>query len=169
MGPIIISLFKKYPIPWELIHLHLLHPYESFMKEMYHHLTLTGLPNHFPKNINELPCTVFFTAKMTISPKDKTVETTNLRPGELLHMEFALQNVAYTQGFTSMITVLHVKTTTVWILPTASKQPPIRIILFMLTTLNDENHTCRHVRVNEDGALEKPADVTNLIVEKFSI
>ena len=61
-----------------------------------------------------------------------------------------------------MITVLHVKTTTVWILPTASKQPPIRIILFMLTTLNDENHTCRHVRVNEDGALEKPADVTNL-------
>ena len=47
-----------------------------------------------------------FTAKITFFPKDETVDTTNLRTAELLNMEFDFYNVAYIQGFTSVITVL---------------------------------------------------------------
>ena len=45
----------------------------------------------------------------------------------------------------------------------------MRTILFMLTTFNNENHTRRREGVDEDGALKKIADSTNLIVEIFSI
>ena len=48
------------------------------MKEIYHHHTLTGIPKHYPKKINEELCTVCFTEKITISPKGATVYTTNI-------------------------------------------------------------------------------------------
>ena len=111
----------------------------------------------------------YFYSKITIFPKGKTIDTTNLRPGELLRMDFESYNVDYIRGFTSMITLVCVKTTTVCIIHTASKQSPIGIILFMLTTLNNENHTCRREVVGGGGALEKLLDVSNLISDKFSI
>ena len=60
MDTIINSSFNINHMLWEIIHCRLLHPSESVMKEMCHHQTLTGIPKHFPKNINEAPCTVHF-------------------------------------------------------------------------------------------------------------
>ena len=68
-----------------------------------------------------------------------------------------------------MLTVLYEKTRILWILPIVSKQPPVRIICFIITTQKNENHPCRHVRVDNDDALEKSADVTTILVEEFSI
>ena len=69
---------------------------------------------------------------MTTSPKVKTVGTTNLQPGELIHMDFAFYNVTSIRGLTSMLTVLCEKTKMIWIFPTAFKHYPVRIIRFVL-------------------------------------
>ena len=66
---------------WELIHRHLIHPSDSIVKSMCHHQTLTGLPKHFPKKLNQSPLTIFYTSKMKNFPKGTTVDTTNLQPG----------------------------------------------------------------------------------------
>ena len=75
---------------------------------------------------------------MTTFPKVTTVDTNDLQPGELIHMDFVFYNVNYNNGFTSMINVVFTKTRMLWLFPTVSKQPPMRIICLIITTLNNE-------------------------------
>ena len=106
MTPIINSSFNKHPMPWELIHHHLLHPYDSVMKAMHRHQTLPGLPKHCPKKLKQSPCTICYTENMTTYPKGTTVGTNNLQPGELIHMDFYFYSVNSIRGFNSMLTVV---------------------------------------------------------------
>ena len=52
-NPIINSSFNKHLMSWDIIHLHLLHPYEGVMKEMCRHQTIDGLLKHCPKKIKK--------------------------------------------------------------------------------------------------------------------
>ena len=106
---------------------------------------------------------------MTTLPKGTTVDTSNIQQGKLIHMEFDFYIVTSIRVFTYMLTIVCKKTRILRALPTAPKQAPVCIICFILTTLNNEQHPCKHLRVDEDGALEKSTDVTNLIVEGFKI
>ena len=54
---------------------------------------------------------------MTTFSKVTTVDTTNLQPGELIHMEFAFFNVNFIHGFTSMLTGVFAKIIMIWLLP----------------------------------------------------
>ena len=89
MTPIINIYFNKNPIPWEIIYCRLLHPSNSDMKTMCHHQTLTILQKKFPGRLNQAPCTIFYTSKITTFPKGKTVDTSNIQPGELIYMDFS--------------------------------------------------------------------------------
>ena len=53
MNPIINSSFNKHTMSWELIHLRLIHPYDSVIKAMCCHQTLTGLPKYLSKKLNQ--------------------------------------------------------------------------------------------------------------------
>ena len=68
-----------------------------------------------------------------------------------------------------MLTVFYAKTRMPWVLPNEPKIPPIRIIQFILTIMNNEQHPCKRIRVDEDGALEKSTNVKNLIIEELKI
>ena len=138
---------------WEIIHRRLLHPYDSFMKEMFRHQTLDGLPKNYPKKINKSLCKIFYTAKMTTINKGTTVDTSNIQPGENFHMDFSFYNFSYIRGFTSILKVVCAKTRILWVFPTASKIDPVCIIRFILTTLLNEQHPCKRVIVDEDGSL----------------
>ena len=46
---------------------------------------------------------------------------------------------------------------------------PSRIVQFVITTLNNEQHPYKFIRVDEYGALEKSTDVNNLILEELKI
>ena len=43
---------------------------------------------------------------MKFTPKGTTVDTTNLQPVELIHMDFALYNVTSVLGFMSMLALV---------------------------------------------------------------
>ena len=68
-----------------------------------------------------------------------------------------------------MITAVCEKTIIILVFPTASKLDPVHIIQLILTTLNNEQHLCKRVRVDEDGFLASSTDVTNLLVDEFNI
>ena len=84
-------------------------------------------------------------------------------------MEFDFYKVTFIRGFTSMLTVVCPETRMLWVLSTAPKISPVRIILFVLKTLTNEQHPCKLVRVDEDIALENSTDVTNLLVDDLKI
>ena len=136
---------------------------------MCHHQTINSLPKHCTKKLNQAPCTICYTEKLTNYPQGTTVDTSNLQPGELIHMELYFYNVTFISVFTSMLTVVCAKTRMLWVLPTESKQAPVNIIRFILTKFNNEQHPCKHVRVYQNGALEKSIDFTNLLVDEFKI
>ena len=58
---------------------------------------------------------------MTTSPKVKTVDTTNLLPGEIIYVDFDFYNVNSVPGFTSMITVVCANNIMLWVFTTAFK------------------------------------------------
>ena len=91
---------------WEIIHGCLLHPFESDMKEMIHHRTITGLTKHLPKKINQAPCIKCYTENSTTSPKGTNVDTTNLQLEEIIHVLLAVYNVTSIQGLNSMQNVI---------------------------------------------------------------
>ena len=66
--------------------------------------------------------------KITTLPKGTIIDTINLQPGQLIHMKFYAYNVIFICGLTSMLTFVCKKTITLWVLLTASKRYPVRII-----------------------------------------
>ena len=100
---------------------------------------------------------------MTIFPKGPTVYKTNLC------VEFAIYNVTSIDEFTSMLTIACAKTIMLCILPTEYKQAHICNIRFILTTSKNKQHSCKCVRVDEDGVLEKSTYINNLLVDDFSM
>ena len=90
---------------------------------------------------------------MTNYPKATTVDTNKIQPRELIHMEFDLYNVTSIHVLISMLNVVCTNTRMIWIFPTASKRYPVHIVRFILTTLDNEQHICKFVRVDEYGAL----------------
>ena len=154
---------------WEIIHRHLLHPSDSVVKSTLRHQTLDDIPKYFPNKIHKSPCKIYYTAKMTTIDKGTTVDTSNLQPGETIHMYFSFYNITPIRGFTSILILVYENTRILWIFPTVSKRTPIRIIHLILTTLINEQHSCKRVRFDEDIALANWTDVTNLLVDEFKI
>ena len=64
-----------------------------------------------------------------------------------------------------MLNVVCAKTIILWVFNTASKLSPVHIIRFIPTTLNNEQHTCQRVRVDEYGNWESKTYITNLLVD----
>ena len=82
-------------------------------------------------------------------------------------MEFDLYNMTSIWLFTSMLAVVCEKTIILWVFTTAPKIFPVRIMLFVWSSFNNEQHTYRCVGVNEDGASENLTYVTNFIIYDF--
>ena len=104
--------------------------------------------------------------KMITFPKVKTVKTSKLQPGELIHIDFDFYNVTPIFGFNSMLTFVCANIRMLLVLPTASKWSPFHIIYFIFKKLNNEQYSWKRVRFDEEGALETSTYVTNLIVDK---
>ena len=84
-------------------------------------------------------------------------------------MDFDFYNVTSIHGFTFMLTVVFANTIMLWVFPTSSKGSPIHIIRFTLTTLMNEKHPCKCVRVYKYSELANSIDVKNLLVDEFKI
>ena len=78
---------------------------------------------------------------MTTFPKGTTVDTTNLQPVEVIHVDFSSYNMTFIRDFTSMITVVCENTIIILVFPTASKSSSVRIVCFILTTLSNEQYS----------------------------
>ena len=99
--------------------------------------TLNGLPKQCPNKLNKAPCTICYTSNMKNFTKGKIFDTSNLKPGEIIHMNFYFYNVTFIRVFVSLLTLVSTKTRILWVLTTAPKQSPVCIIRFILTTFNN--------------------------------
>ena len=80
-------------------------------------------------------------------------------------MEFSFYNVTFIWGLTPIINVVCENKRMIWIFINEYKLYPARVFRFILTTFNNKNYPCIHVRVDEDGAISESEVVTKLLVD----
>jgi hypothetical protein len=114
--------------------------------------TLIGLPRVPPPRY-EYACPIFALGKMTQVRKGKTMDTTDLRPGEVLHLDFAFWDIPSHRGFTAMLVAIDAKTRKLWLFCTASKNAPIHILWWLFSNLRREHKTLSWIHVEKYGAL----------------
>ena len=56
-----------------------------------------------------------------------------------------------------------------WVFPTAPKRTPVRIIRLILKTLLNGKQPYKRVKLDGDSSLATSIDVTNLLVDQFTI
>jgi hypothetical protein len=89
---------------------------------------LIGLPKN-PLPRYDYNCPIFRFVKMTQAIKGKTANRSNLKSGELLHMDFAFWDVL------SQLMIIYATTRMLWLFCTASKNPPLHIRRWFFTNL----------------------------------
>ena len=82
-----------HPMSWEPSYHHIIHPSDIFIDTMFRNQALTGLTKHRHKKINQVPHTINYTENITAFYKGRNIDTTNLQPGEFIHMYFSLYNM----------------------------------------------------------------------------
>ena len=68
-----------------------------------------------------------------------------------------------------MLTIVCANTIMICVFSTTYKNPPFFVIHFIITTLNNEQHPCKRLIVDEYGTLENSTDLTNFLVGNFII
>jgi hypothetical protein len=118
--------------------------------------TLTGLP-HVPPPRYEYDCHVCSLVKLPKFRKGNTASTDNIKPGELLHMDFAFWYITSRRMFTSVLAIIDAKKRMLWLFCTSSKKPPIHILRWFFANLRREKRTLANIHVDENGALASSA------------
>ena len=130
---------------------------------------ITSLPNHLPKKINKAPWKIFYTENMEKFLTVQLLTKLNFDQENCINVYFAFYNMDYIQNFTYMLNVVWNKTIMICLFPTEYRRYTVRIIRFILTTFNNEQHPWKRVRVEKYGASENSTYVTKLLVYGFII
>ncbi len=132
---------------------------------MCQHGSLLGLPKK-PFPTTTTICPVCIKAKFSHPPKGRTLDTSTLPRGALLHIDFAFWDVTSLRGFTSMLCIIDAQTRMLWVFCTASKGPPIHIIDYLLDMLLKDNCQPSTIRVDEEGSLARCTDFTKFLIQR---
>jgi hypothetical protein len=127
--------------------------------------TIHGLPTTLPRDIKH-ECPVCLMSKFSHPPKGKTTNTDMLRPGELLHIDFGFWDLTSHRGFTTMLLIIDAKTRMLWLFCSSTKRAPLSTLEYFFTILHRENKAPKTVRVDEDGALARNYEFTNLLIQE---
>ena len=113
-----------------LLHRRLCHVFHDKFKIMCQNQTINGLPKRFSKRLltNGTSCWICSSAAMTDIPKGIVMNTSILRPGELIHIDFCFINVTSIRGFTCVLMIVDARTRNKWEFATPTKRPHIDIL-----------------------------------------
>jgi hypothetical protein len=126
--------------------------YDDLVDRMCKEKTLSGIPRvPPPRYAYDFP--VYRLGTFPQFKKGKTVTMEHIKPGELVHINFDFWNIVSRRGLTAVLTIVDACSRFIWLLCTASKKLPIRILRWFIANICCEDHTLAQIRVYEDGAL----------------
>ena len=98
---------------------------------------ILDLPKRKSKRYNKekCRCIICWKASVVNLPKGVTMNTDNLRPGELLHMDFCFLDETSIRQFTCALVVVDAKVRKMWTFCTPGKRPPLATVKFLLEQL----------------------------------
>jgi hypothetical protein len=93
---------------------------------------MPGLPKRMSKKfqVGHNNCVICSKVKLTNILREVTLLTNNLKPGELLHVDFYFMNQKSMRDFTCVLLIINAKTRKMWQFCTPNKKPPLDTITF---------------------------------------
>ena len=88
-------------------------------------------------------------------PKGITINTENLRPGELLHMDFCFLDETSIRQFTCALVVVDAKVRKMWTFCTPGKRPPLATVRYLLEQLKQMGRRVVNIRTDLGGELAR--------------
>jgi len=162
--PIVKSIKTTQPITRTLLHQRLAHCNSRKLDTMCRLNTLHGLPPNLSRNDNR-ECPICLMSKFSHPPKGKTINTEALHPGELLHIDFGFWDIPSHRGFTSMLLIIDAKTRMLWLFCSSTKRAPLSTLRYFFSILQREKRPAKTIRVDEDGALARNYEFTQLLID----
>ena len=132
---------------------------------------MDGLPETFPTSarIHKWIYWIWPRGSLHNDPHGVTINTDQLRPGELIHMDFYFVNIPSIRNFTAVLLVLDTKIRQMWQFPTKQKRPPLDIVNFFLVQLKRMGREVHHIRIYCGGELAGSSEFCALIKNKFEV
>ena len=157
ISPIINSSFSQQPLYWTLIHRLCKHISDYRLSIMCKHKTMTHLPSSFSssKHIHRCQWWIYWQSKAKNIPRGSTSDTSHLRPGNLLQMDFMFINNKSIRGFASMLIIVDARTRKLWVFCTPNKTPPIDTVRFFLRCLQIAQIPISIICTDEGGELAR--------------
>jgi hypothetical protein len=158
--PRVLQANKSYisPLTRPLVHQRLAHCNYRKLDDMCRNSTLLGLPRK-----PFLPCThqcpICLMSKFSHPPKGKTTSTSHLSPGQLLHIDFGFWDITSRCFFFPACFLLLMQKLACF------GKAPIKILSYFFSIMSKENKIITTIRVNEDGALARSYEFTELLLQ----
>ena len=112
-------------------------------------------------------CVICWKASMVNLSKGITTDTSNLRPGELIHMDFYLLEEISIRNFTCALVIMDARVRKMWIFFTQSKHPPLATVRYFLEQLKQMCRQVINIRTDMGGELGRSSKFCHLLVENF--
>ena len=164
------GIFSKlaHNLSYEALHRRLSHICEKKITTMCKQQTLIGLPKVKPKRHHEAcHCTICILTKGKNRNKGKTIDTSDLEPGNMLHIDITFFDITSFRGFNSSLNIIDAKSRKLWGFLSSAKRTPLRIIKYFLHAIQKEGKTVIEIRIDEEGAITRSAEFTSMMIDEF--
>ena len=91
--------------------------------------------------------------------------TDNLRPGELIHIDFWFLEVESIRKLTCALVIVDAKVRKMWTFCTPGKRPPLATIRYFLEQLKQSGRQVLNIRTDLGGELARSSEFCNVLVE----
>ena len=130
--------------------------------------TLIGLPKVKPKRHHKAcHCTICVLTKGKNRNKGKTIDTSDLEPGNMLHMDIMFFDITSCSGFNSSLNIIDAKFRKLWGFLSSAKRTPLRTIKCFLHAIQKEGKTVIEIRIDDEGAISRSAEFTSMMIDEF--
>ena len=163
---------KAFAAPLYTMYLHLRWGHQSVERlQLMIDYGVIKVPKGFPKKLSPLhaPCPICIIGGATKLPRGPLVDTTELPPGTLFHVDYTFFDVKSIRGFTAALRIVEKTTRRKWSFPTRNKRPPIDIFRFFVNHIRRLGYSMSYIRVDEAGECARSEEFMGLCTTEFHI
>ena len=103
-------------------------------------------------------CVICWKASTVNLPKGITMNTSSLRPGDLIHLDFYFLEEVSIRNFTCALIIVDARVRIMWAFCSQSKRPPLAKVRYFLTQLKQMGRPVINVRTDMGGELARLSD-----------